>query len=122
VTAPHDAPSAAQLVEAVREFLEADVMTSTTGRVQFHARVAVNVLRMVERELALGPGQEAAHAEGLAGLGFASDAALAAAIRDGSLDGDRLAEVAAFVARTVRDKLAVANPRYLEGPNSGPPG
>jgi ferric-dicitrate binding protein FerR (iron transport regulator) len=122
VTAPHDAPSAAQLVEAVREFLEADVMTSTSGRVQFHARVAVNVLRMVERELALGPGQEAAHAEGLAGLEFASDAALSAAIRDGSLDGDRLAEVAAFVTRTVRAKLAVANPRYLEDPNSGPPG
>jgi hypothetical protein len=122
VTAPHDAPSAALLVEAVREFLEADVMAATSGRVQFHARVAVNVLRMVERELALGPGQQAVHAGGLAALGFASDAALAAAIRDGSLDGDRLAEVAAFVTRTVRDKLAVANPRYLEDPKAGRPG
>jgi hypothetical protein len=32
----HDVPSAAQLVEAVREWLERDVLTSTTGRVQFH--------------------------------------------------------------------------------------
>jgi hypothetical protein len=118
VTAPHDAPSAKQLVEAVREFLERDVMAATSGRVQFHTRVAVNVLRMVERELALGPGQEAAHAAGLAALGFASDAALSAAIRDGSLDGERLGEVAAFVVRTVTDKLAVANPGYVAVPNA----
>ncbi len=53
---PHDVPTAAELVEAVREYLERDVMTSTEGRVQFHARVAVNVLKMVERELAVGVG------------------------------------------------------------------
>ena len=121
MTSPHDAPTAAQLVEAVREFLQRDVMAATSGRVQFHTRVAVNVLQMVERELALGSSQEVAHAEGLAGLGFESDAALSAALRDGTLDA-RLAEVAAFVARTVRDKLAVANPRYLEAPDAGSPG
>jgi hypothetical protein len=32
MTAPHDAPTAAQLVEAVREFLEGDVMAVTAGR------------------------------------------------------------------------------------------
>ena len=42
---------AAELVAAVREFLERDVMAATEGRVQFHTRVAVNVLSMVEREL-----------------------------------------------------------------------
>lgn len=111
-TRPHDMPSAAQLVEAVREFLERDVMTSTEGRVQFHTRVAVNVLGMVERELIDGPAQESAHAEGLARLGVADEAALAAAIRDGSLD-DRLDEVRQFVRDTVEAKLRVANPRYL---------
>ncbi|MDQ1374233.1 MAG: hypothetical protein QOJ09_1571, partial [Actinomycetota bacterium] len=65
MTAPHDIPTAAQLVEAVREFLERDVMAATEGRVQFHTRVAVNVLGMVERELALGPAQAAEHDEGL---------------------------------------------------------
>ena len=33
-----------ELVTAVREFLERDVMPATEGRVQFHTRVAVNVL------------------------------------------------------------------------------
>ena len=113
MTAPHDRPTAAELVEAVREFLERDVMAATDGRVQFHARVAVNVLNMVQRELEIGPGQTADHAEGLARLGFADEQELAAAIRRGDVD-DRLDEVRAFVTETVRDKLAVANPKYLD--------
>ena len=112
MTQPHDMPTAAQLVEAVREFLERDVMAATEGRVQFHTRVAVNVLGMVERELALGPAQAADHAAGLARLGVAGEAELAAAIRSGDLD-DRLDEVRAFVRETVEAKLRVANPKYL---------
>ncbi|HUQ40777.1 MAG TPA: DUF6285 domain-containing protein [Acidimicrobiales bacterium] len=115
VTAPHDLPDAAGLVEAVREFLERDVMTSTEGRVQFHTRVAVRVLAMVERELALGPVQERDHSAELQRLGVADEAALAAAIRDGNLD-DRMDEVRAFVAATVKAKLDVANPGYADQP------
>jgi Domain of unknown function (DUF6285) len=109
---PHDVPSAAQLVEAVREFLEKDVMAATEGRVRFHARVAVNVLAMVERELTLGPAQADAHRAALERLGVDDEAALAAAIRDGSLDGRR-AEVLHVLRETVRAKLEVSNPRYL---------
>jgi len=108
----HDTPSAEQLVESVREWLERDVLTGTTGRLQFHTRVAVNVLAMVERELRLGQGQAAAHAVRLAQLGCADDAELAARIRDGAFD-DRLEEVRELVLADVRDKLAVANPKYL---------
>src|SRR5947207_14838141 len=89
---PHDVPSAAELVEAVREFLERDVMDATEGRVHFHTRVAVNALKMVERELALGAAPEAAHGAGLERLGVADEAGLAAAIRSGALD-DRRSEV-----------------------------
>jgi hypothetical protein len=116
VTEPHDIPDAAGLVEAVREFLEKDVMTSTEGRVQFHTRVAVNVLGMVERELRQGAEQLAAHQAGLAALGVADERELADAIRRGDLD-DRIDEVRAFVDATVRSKLEVANPKYLDGPN-----
>ncbi len=115
MTAPHDAPTAAQLVEAVREFLEGDVAAVTEGRVRFHARVAANVCAIVERELALGPGQAEAEAARLASLGVPDEAVLAASIRRGDLD-DRYAEVAAAVRETVRDKLLVANPRYLDNP------
>jgi hypothetical protein len=110
---PHDVPTSEQLVESVREWLERDVIPGTTGRLQFHARVAVNVLAMVERELALGADQAAAHAQRLAQLGCADDDELARRIRNGVLD-DRLDEVRTLVWASVRDKLAVANPRYLE--------
>jgi len=112
---PHDAPSAAQLVESVREWLQGDVLASTEGRLQYHARVAINALSIVERELALGAAQHAAHAERLRALGVADDAELSAAIRSGALD-DRLDEVRELVWQSVRDKLAVANPKYLSAP------
>ena len=110
----HDSPSAQELIESVREWLERDVMAGTTGRLQFHTRVAINVLAMVERELQMGGAQAAAHGARLAQLGCADDAELARRIRDGQLD-DRRAEVRELVWASVRDKLAVANPKYLEG-------
>jgi hypothetical protein len=115
VTAPHDVPGADELVRAVREFLERDVMEATEGRVRFHARVAANVLGMVERELAMGPSQRDAHAAALARLGVADEAELAAAIRDHALD-HRRAEVLEVVRATVRAKLAVAHPGYIDEP------
>ena len=111
---PHDVPSAQQLVEAVREWLERDVMPGTTGRMQFNARVAANVLAIVERELELGPRQASAHEARLAEFGCADDAELAARIRNGDLD-DRLDDVRAAVFASVLDKLAVANPKYAAG-------
>ncbi len=110
---PHDMPTAEQLVESVREWLEGDVLAGTTGRLRFHARVAANVLAMVERELRLGSSQAAAHSVRLGQLGSSDDADLARRIREGELD-DRLPEVRALVWADVRDKLAVANPKYLE--------
>jgi Domain of unknown function (DUF6285) len=118
-----DRPTAAELVEAVREFLERDVMTATVGRVQFHTRVAVNALGMIERELVDGPAfASAERARAAALLGHALDEQddgleeiereVAARIRDGSLD-DRIDATRAHVRATVREKLLVANPGYL---------
>jgi len=114
-----DRPTAAELVQAVREFLEHDVMAATSGRVQFHTRVAVNALGMIERELSDGPAYldaEIGRARALlerdsndAGL---LERELAARIRDGSLD-DRMDAVREHVRATVREKLLVANPGYL---------
>ena len=108
----HDAPSSRQLLAAVREWMERDVLAGTSGRLQFHTRVAINVLAMVEREIELSSQQGAAHHARLASLGVADDAELARAIRSGDLD-DRLAEVIDAVRASVHDKLAVANPNYM---------
>lgn len=113
MTAPHDAPTAAQLVEAVREWLERDVMAATDGRLRFHARVAANMLAMVERELDVGGELAARHAARLATLGCADDAELARRIRSGDLE-HRAEEVRDLVWDSVRDKLRVANPAHLD--------
>jgi aminoglycoside phosphotransferase (APT) family kinase protein len=105
-------PTLAELVEAVREWVDGDVREGTEGRLSFHARVATNALKMVEREVAMGPAHHAAHEAGLASLGCASEQELVDRIRDGSLD-DRADEVRQVVARSVRSKLEVANPRWL---------
>ncbi len=113
-----DRPSAPELLAAVREFLERDVLTATEGRVQFHCRVAVNALGIVERELVTGPAQHTAELErarallGHDGTADELERELARRIRDASLD-DRLDEVRAHVRATVREKLLVANPGYL---------
>jgi hypothetical protein len=109
----HDRPTARELVQAVREFLERDVPATAEGRLRFHARVAVNALAIAEREMELGPAQDAAHRERLAELGVADDAELAAAIRAGLLD-DRHDEVRVALIAAVRAKLEVADPSYLE--------
>ena len=78
------------------------------GQVNFHARVAANVLRIVEREL---PAARQPVAEALARLGFADEAQLAAAIRRGALD-DRAADVTDCLRALVSHRLAVAHPGY----------
>jgi aminoglycoside phosphotransferase (APT) family kinase protein len=78
----HGRPTARELLEAVRGFLTEDVMPGTTGQLSFHARVAANMLAIVERELAQVSRPYA---------------------------GDGWPEL----ARSVRDKLAVANPKHL---------
>ena len=108
---PHDVPTAGELVEAVREWIDSDVASGAPVS-PFHARVASNVLAMVERELLIGDEHDHRHAERLAALGVDDDHELAAGIRSGRFD-DRLPEVRELVWQSVRDKLAVANPRYL---------
>jgi aminoglycoside phosphotransferase (APT) family kinase protein len=112
---PHDRPTATELVEAVREWVEGDVADATTGRVRFHTRVASKALAMLERELLLGPAQAEAHAARLASLGVADDTELAAAIRAGRFD-DRWDEALDATWAAAVDKLEVANPGYAAWP------
>jgi hypothetical protein len=102
-------PLAAELVAAAAEFLETDVRAATSGEVNFHARVAANALRIVERELL--DESEAESRAALVDLGFADEEELAAAIRAGKMDG-RADDVTACLRILVRRRLAVAHPGY----------
>jgi hypothetical protein len=117
-----DLPTAAELVEAVREFLERDIFPTLEGRKQFHTRVSMNVLGIVQRELeqsSRADGKERERLVALLGRDGDSDASLtdlnrelAARIRDGSLAAPR-EEILGHLRETLRDKLAIANPKYL---------
>lgn len=113
---PHDAPGAAELLDAVAEQLESQIQR-LEGAERFGLRVSRNVVRIVERELDYGPMLADRHTARLESLGVADDAALAEAIRSGSMDrcDD---EVVAAVRTAVRDKLAVSNPGYWHGDGS----
>lgn len=105
-------PTASELLEAAREFLQDEVFPATEGRTQFHTRVAVRVLDTVIRQMELGPSHLQAHGERLAALEYGSDWDLVHAIRHGQYDS-RIGELARVLADDVRAKLEVADPRYL---------
>jgi DNA-binding transcriptional ArsR family regulator len=113
-----DRPTAVELLDAVREFLEKDILPETKGGRAFHTRVAINVLSIVARELREAPAFDAIEREELRALlgheGKLDELIreLAERIRNGSLDGKRR-EVMAHVRKTVEAKLKIANPGYL---------
>ena len=106
-------PSAAELVDAVRQFLTNDVLAATSGRTGFHVRVAANALATVERELSLQDALTNNRRDRLSELGFESERELAAAIRSGKVD-DRIEAVTAAVYDSVVDRLRVNNPRWIQ--------
>lgn len=110
----HYRPTAAELVTAVAEFLETEVRSATgpdggladVGAVNFHARVAANALRIVEREL-----RQPSPEPDL--LGFPDEQALAHAIRAGDFD-DHGSELESVLRAVVRHRLDVAHPGYAD--------
>ncbi|MCH2173349.1 DUF6285 domain-containing protein [Myxococcota bacterium] len=113
----HERPDALELITAVREFLSEHAMNELEGRTRFHARVAVNALGIVERELTLrGPAceREAARLRDLLGTEGELDeqvAELSKRIRSGELadDDEALLE---HLWSTALDKLAIDQPGY----------
>jgi Domain of unknown function (DUF6285) len=106
VSSLYGRPTAAELVAAVADFLDSEVRAATDGQVSFHARVAANVLRTVERELL-----DDRAAPDL--LGYPDETELAAAIRAGVLDG-RAGEVLPCLRALARHRLTIAHPGYDE--------
>jgi hypothetical protein len=111
----HGRPTAAELIDAVASFLREDLAVSlddeTAARLAHQIRIAVHALEVVRRELALGPVQAEAHRTRLDALGFADDRSLAHAIRSGELVDSH--DLRTALRNDTRDRLAVANPRWL---------
>jgi len=129
-----DRPTALELLEAVRGFLETEVAkTATDPRLRFRALVAANALSIASRELVLDQASAASEARILRDLvpnaprrrgraarspavspaaeqARALSAELCRRIRDGTAPPETLSAV----RRIVESKLATASPRYLE--------
>ena len=56
MTAPHDQPDAATLLEAVREFLATEVEPQTEGRLRYHGRTFEQAERDLQRDYARNRG------------------------------------------------------------------
>jgi hypothetical protein len=130
-----DRPAIPELLAAVTQLLDEELVPNLSGSRQFYARVAANVLRIVRRELEYEDEQLAAEWERLNQLLSpterpAARSALREAIRQrteelcqrirqGDADvGPYRDHVLAHVRETVREKLLVSNPGWLKRPES----
>jgi hypothetical protein len=109
-------PTTGQIVDVVARWIDA-LRPSLTGRDAFMARVAVNALGIVGRELANGQADEAAATAAFAALlgktGAFEDlnAELCRRLREGEMDRDTPGLLAALDA-AVSAQIAIDQPNY----------
>lgn len=75
-------PSGAELIDAVRRWLDNGIASQANGHARFEAKVAVNALGMAARDAALGPDFAALQAQRLTALGLDRDGLVALLRRD----------------------------------------
>ncbi|MCP4755346.1 MAG: hypothetical protein GY866_31160 [Proteobacteria bacterium] len=114
---PTNRPSKQELVEAVREFLENKIQPAIEGGIAFHTRIAINILKIVERELEFGPGLDAQEHERLGKLlgkeGSLDElnAEFCRRLREEDVDyGDK--DLIEHLRLTAIGKLSMDNPKY----------
>jgi hypothetical protein len=115
----HDRPDAAELLQAIANLLEQEVMPAVGGGgLEYRVRVAVNLARILERETRLGPAtltRERELLESLVGPGgdlLELNARLVARLRSGDVDLDFERRALAALGEVARAKLAIARPGY----------
>ncbi|MGE0822531.1 MAG: DUF6285 domain-containing protein [Candidatus Binatia bacterium] len=130
-----DRPAIPELLQAVTQFIDTEVVPNLTGSRQFYSRVAANVLRAVMRELEheeeylhaewerlntiLPPQERPAANSALREVIRQRTEELCQRIRRGDADAGPYRElVLAHVRETVREKLVVNNPQWIERPAS----
>jgi hypothetical protein len=127
----HDRPTAVELVNAVRQYLESELLpTLTDARLKFQTLIAANVLSIAERELQAEDDDLAAElveyfvllkldhrdylSTDLRAAARAVNELLCERIRSGAYDDPvRFQSLVPVLRKFVERKLQVANPRYL---------
>ena len=127
-----DPPTATELLEVVALFLEHEIVPITEGSRQYRARVAANVMRILQREiqheeshlreelkaltgLLRGPELRAETVAEVRQYVLALNRELCERIRTGAADHGSFRERTLEVVRAiVENKLEIANPAYLE--------
>jgi len=118
-----DRPSPSELADAVREFLEAEVLPSVQDpRLRFRLLVAANALSIARRDIEMGDDLAREEVALLRPLGDAPPAgtpreqalALSAALARRIRRGDVPPGTLEALRRIAELKLRVASPRYLE--------
>ena len=113
-----DMPRADELLKSVTDFLREQVMSETTGRTQFLARVAGNSLDIVQREMALGDAAADQERERLQSLLASRDTdlmrlreQLVQGLREGQIDlnAPGLAE---HLRASIVNQINIDQPRY----------
>ena len=115
----HDQPSIAELVQAVKNFIDESAAPNLTGHAAFHARVASNALATVLRDIDQRPQSEAAERVRLLALLDAREdtdiealnADLSARIRSNEFTAETEGLLAHLKATTM-DQVEIDQPRY----------
>ncbi|HLJ62739.1 MAG TPA: DUF6285 domain-containing protein [Stellaceae bacterium] len=116
---PQSRPPAPQILAVVNEFLETELLPGLEGEKWFNLKVAINLLALIERELALAPASDEAAGQRLGALLreegplAAQTRRLAAGIRSGEVAIDD-PELLQHLRETTRDALRINNPRWLK--------
>ncbi|WP_035281922.1 phosphotransferase [Brevibacterium album] len=115
-------PTAAQLLAGLGGYLERDLVRGEGEPDRFTARVARNVVGLLEREDALREEADRWHGRALAHLGAADEAELAERIRalpDTGPAHTEVREIVGVLKAAARLRLAASNPGYASADGSG---
>jgi DNA-binding transcriptional ArsR family regulator len=124
-------PQAVELLKAAREAVSAEILPALPEALRYTGLMVANAIAIAEREIVAGDGAERAECERLRSLfserpePIATDALLevvarynrrlAAEIRTGRFDGEERRALLEHLRRTTEEKLAISNPKALQG-------
>lgn len=131
----NDRPDARELLEIARNAFTAEVLPAVPETLRYTALMVANAMAIAQRELARGdaPLREefgrlsdllseravAPRTEALRAEVEGYNRRLASAIRAGRFDGESRARLFEHLRRATEEKLAVSNPKALNGPGGG---